>query len=70
VTLTVPGPLPWPPRTPPPADCSVLARRNEGADGIERGHEAVRAERMENLPGFGREAVRLRARAAQRGRGR
>lgn len=63
---TVPGPLSYPPLTPPWGDCSDSARRRESADGIERGSRAITSERFENSPGYlGRETVARRARAAR-----
>jgi hypothetical protein len=65
VTLKVPGPLPYPPRTSPLGDCSDAARRRESADGIERGRRVLLEERFENTEGYGRETVARRGRAAR-----
>ena len=65
MTPNIPGPLPFPPRTPPWGDNSAVARRRESADGIERGSRPLADERYENTDGHGRATVTRRARAAR-----
>ena len=46
MTPKIPGPLPFPPLTPPWGDNSAGARHRESADGIERGRRALGDERF------------------------
>ena len=66
--MKIPGPLPWPPLTPPWGDNSQAARHDESADGIERGKRVLSAERDENAPRRVRVIVARRGRAARRTR--